>query len=265
MLFLRENSQQLASFKFIECHWPMIRLIFTYFIKKGIISAPLLAHAIIGQRGSRPFWPPSSGMTGYSSLAYRHVSWCIVQHYDYHDIPWCTMVYHCTPWYCTIGYGHLPLCTIVCHGTPGCDTTEHSGTVLWLPRLTMVQHCTLWYYTLGYGHLAWCTIVYHVTPWCRTTIYITNVYYRGEPWCTVVYHGNTVLYHGNIVVYHVVIFWLGIYGSFDHRWSSTRPRIFAHALHFNIAANKLQTRVLVFHNLTTFAQNYQLHLQLLAT
>ena len=39
MLFLPENSQRLDGFKFIECHWAMIRLIFKYFIKKGIISA----------------------------------------------------------------------------------------------------------------------------------------------------------------------------------------------------------------------------------
>ena len=50
MLFLRENSQRLASFKFIECHRSIIRLIFIYFIKKGIISAPL-ASAIIEQQG----------------------------------------------------------------------------------------------------------------------------------------------------------------------------------------------------------------------
>ena len=40
MLFLRENSQRLVGFKFIECHWSIIRLIFIYFIKKGIFSAP---------------------------------------------------------------------------------------------------------------------------------------------------------------------------------------------------------------------------------
>ena len=56
MLFLRENSQQLASFEVIEYHWSMIRLIFIYFIKKGIISAP--AHAIVGQQGQTPLLLP---------------------------------------------------------------------------------------------------------------------------------------------------------------------------------------------------------------
>ena len=62
MLFLRENCQRLAGFKFIECQWSMIRLIFIYFIKKGIISAPSLALATIGRGGQLSLLLPSSGV-----------------------------------------------------------------------------------------------------------------------------------------------------------------------------------------------------------
>ena len=116
MLFLRENSQQLASFKFIECHWPMIRLFFIYSIKKGIISAPFTPcyYRAMGAATPSALPPPSSVVPGCSSMAYCHVPWCIMVHVVYPDtVLWGKPIYHGALYYAMV---HKHDGTAIYHG-----------------------------------------------------------------------------------------------------------------------------------------------------